>query len=606
MDISSILLAPAVKDALSLFRERLSKKLDRRAPTWQPVFDRLEDYVGDVLRWSSRIQFFGMPEAKDIDDATVDLRLSEPRRFRSPASVTGSIGEADLLSGAQNYVILGDPGSGKSTTLKRLARAVMLGGPTGQEDLYRYPLVIRLREHVSSTEPDIVLANTVGIPYELRAAGESDQHYATGDQRLADVIPKFLDIANAVLMLDGLDELPQQTRKLFEEWVVALTYRLSASKILITSRSGDYYRHLDGFNLVELCPLRPEQARAIAQKWLPDADEFLKLLGNVPYYDVTDRPLLLSQLIVLFRRQGTLPEQPSHIYRRLLRLLLEDWDKERGISRVSRYAGFDPDRKADFLAALSYHMTYKLRRTSFTLTDLAAVYGRIHQLFGLPRKEALEVAEEIASHSGLIVASGDGFEFSHLSFQEYLCAYHLVREPFPDHLERYAADYPAPLAVAVAISASPANWFAGLILNRPPFNLQSLRSFLARLRLERPMFDTSAALGMAVMLLVHESAEDPDLRYNIQFLLEDSAVLDSIRQALLFYALPGQEQKRPGEIVLRATSHLQSRFRYKTPERVSVPEQTLSQILKERPVSIPVEGRDVDIVRLDESGKIFY
>lgn len=607
----TLLVSPAVKEIAALARERLTKRLDKATPSWASVFERLEDYVGEVLRWSSRIQFFGMPEAEDTETATINLKLSlQPRRFRNASSsASATIGESELLASPQHYVVLGEPGSGKSTTVKRLVRAVLLDEPSDPEDIYRYPVVIRLREHVSATDPDVVLATTVGIAHTCVDEGKDVSSAMVGDERLSDVVPRFLNEANAILMLDGLDELPENTRHQFEDWIVRLSYRLDGSKILVTSRSGDYYRHLDGFNLLELCPLDPEQARAIAQKWLTNADEFFTALEALPYRDIADRPLLLSQLIVLFRREGVLPEQPSHVYRRLLRLLLEDWDKERGITRSSRYAGFDADRKADFLAALSYHLTYKYQRSSFTLWDLASVYSYIHRLFGLPQAQAREVSEEIASHSGLIVASGSGYEFSHLSFQEYLCATHIVREPFPEHLDRYVATYPGPLAVAVAISASPANWFTGLILKDThfrSFSPETLHSFLARLKTERPLFDVSAGLGIAVMRLFYESRKHHLLRQELRFLFEDDAVLESIARALGFYEIRPNEKYRSGDMIFYARGELVSRFQYQTPETVALPEAVVVRIIKKRMASVKVAGESGQTLTLNSQGVLEY
>lgn len=603
----SVFVGPVMKEFFALAKSRLAKKLDKSAPSWTPIFDRMEEYLGGVLRWSSRIQFFGMSEAEDTDYATVGLRFGfEPRRFRGMGSTGITIGEPDLLTDINHYVILGDPGSGKTTTLKRLARAVMVNEAISSTDIYRYPVVLLLREHVAATDPERIVADVLGIPYEVLQDRVGPGFCVSGKEPLFDVIVRFLNASNAIMMLDGLDELPERTRRLFEKWAVKLSYRLEGSKIIITARSGDYYRHLDGFNVLELCPLAPDQARQIAERWLHNPDEFLQTLRDLPYHDVADRPLLLTQLIILFRREGALPEQPSHVYRRLLRLLLEDWDKERGINRSTRYAGFDPDRKADFLAALSYRLTYRVNNTWFTIQDLTSVYKRLHHLFGLPQSEAAQVAEEIASHSGLINASGSGYEFSHMSFQEYLCACHLVREPFPEHLEQYVADRPGPLAVAVAISSSPANWFAGLILKEIPFRAfsrESFRSFLSRLQLERPMFDISIELGIAAMLLFYESASDSNLREAIRFLFQDASVLDSMGRALRFYVVPWDEQARAGEFLLRASLKPTGRFSFEMPETVSLPEHTLVEILKRRDIPVAVVGgEEMHLLRLDEKG----
>jgi hypothetical protein len=264
----SMFLTPVIKEVYGLAKERLSKRLDKSTPAWASIFERMEDYIGEVLRWSSRIQFFGMPEAEETDTATVGLRLGiQPRRFRTTAGAGSTIGEADVLINQNHYVILGDPGSGKTTTLKRLCRAVMLNEAMSSEDIYRYPVVILLRDHVAAKVPELVLADVLGVPYEVEYDAEGNPFGVSGKTRLSILLPRFLNASNAILMLDGLDELPETTRRKFEKWAVQLSFKLDRSKIVITSRSGDYSRHLDGFNVLELCPLAPEQAREIAGRW---------------------------------------------------------------------------------------------------------------------------------------------------------------------------------------------------------------------------------------------------------------------------------------------------------------------------------------------------
>src|SRR5947209_17340551 len=79
--------------------------------------DRLDYHLREVAAWSSVIQIFGMIDPKDTDDATVPLGIDLPRRF-SDLRARGTIRqETDLLEDDRHYVVLGDPGSGKTTTL---------------------------------------------------------------------------------------------------------------------------------------------------------------------------------------------------------------------------------------------------------------------------------------------------------------------------------------------------------------------------------------------------------------------------------------------------------------------------------------------------------
>ena len=104
------------------------------------------------------------------------------------------------------------------------------------------------------------------------------------------------------------------------------------------------------------------------------------------------------------------------------------------------------------LSHLSYHITYKTGSRRFSHQDLVDAYKKICETFQLPPGEANQVADELESHTGLIIYSGfEQYEFSHPSIQEYLCAYYLMRDPDCENMIEYLIEYLAPVAVATAM-----------------------------------------------------------------------------------------------------------------------------------------------------------
>src|SRR6185369_1597272 len=218
--------------------------------------------------------------------------------------------------------------------------------------------------------------------------------------------------------------------------------------------------------------------------------------------------LLLMQLLYLFKEDGQLPEQPSLIYRKTIRLILKEWDNERSINRISNYSRFDPDIKIDYLSELAYLLTYKIKTKRFSEDHLIDCYSKMYNSYQLPEQDALLVTNEIESHSGIIVKSGHNhFEFSHLSLQEYLCANYLVREPYSDYIAVYVAEYPAPLAIATILASNASKWFASLIL-RPTvysaFSHQTIIDFIFRLLLEVPYFKRDIYLGCSMLRIIFD------------------------------------------------------------------------------------------------------
>lgn len=480
----------------------------------QPDLQRLlSSHLLQVANWSRDIQLFGMPKPLEID-TTVPLSFETiPRKFRGTRP-SERISEESLLEQVGHAVVLGDPGSGKTTLMKRLVRRLLLDEPTEHDSRFEYPILVRLRLIESKSPIGVVIADAIGLKYRVEifeaAADAKKYRFLVGDEQLDIVLGSLLDATGAIIFLDGLDEIPSVHRRSMEDSILEFSLRLTRSRIILSCRSGDYQRNLGRFTLLELCPLDKEQVCAIAGMWLAEPGEFLAALDSVPYGDLAERPLFLCQLLVYFKNIGYLPDQPASVYRSTTRLMLEDWDRRRGVTRVSKYSRFSPDDKHEFLSSLAHELTYKLRSTAFTSDDLALAYRQVCSSFDLPKSEFRQVAEEIETHTGIIVQSGpETYEFSHLSLQEYLCAHYLVRDPFSELLIGYLRDYPAPIAVAVSIAASPSNWLAGLLLREdvPIVAGRVVRSFLSRLVQERPRFSLSLGLGLASLFLLSGANE---------------------------------------------------------------------------------------------------
>ncbi len=328
--------------------------------------------------------------------------------------------------------------------------------------------------------------------------------YFIGGYDLRQTIIDIIENSNSLLFFDGLDEVSYRIKDDIFSQIENLSFKLQNTKIIVTCRSGDYYRNLEGFRVLEITPLSKKQIHDIASKWIDNPITFLNSLQNLPYFDITDRPLLLTNLLYLFKRSGDLPEQPSLVYKKIIRLLLEEWDEQRGITRISKYSKFDSERKLEFLSSLSFHLTYRIHAKTFSLRNLEVCYQNICDIFNLPQEEAQQVAREIETHNGIVVRTGDGYEFSHFSIQEFLAANHIVRSPYSNVIKEYICSYPAPVAIAVSISSEPSKWFAGLILNDnicSYFNNNNISSFLDRLRNERPSFSVDSELGYAIIKL---------------------------------------------------------------------------------------------------------
>jgi predicted NACHT family NTPase len=540
---------------LEIVRRLLDAFAQHRLKPPQPpeIEAMVAGHIAEVARWTGRIEFFGLSLAKDTDQDTIDLFLSIPRKFRG-VRFTPLQNESSLLESGRNYVLLGDPGAGKTTTLKRLARFVLTHAPQSAGDDSDYPIVIRLRELDDTDVLDQKLGRLFGVEQKLldlpkppdgkELTEQSIQRRFVGSEQLATAVAMLLDTTHALLLLDGLDEVAPELRTFTERQISRLAEKCQHAKIIVTCRSGDYNAHLPNFDVVELAPLEPPQISDIAHRWTKTPNEFLEKLRKQSYLDLASRPLFLCQLLVLYEERGLIPDQPADVVELIIRLAIDEWDiKHKKLPRLSRYGAFDTNQKRDFLAHLAFWLTYELREQQFTSSSLASAYLELHERFRLPYGESEAVVRELETHTGIFVDAGrDRFEFSHLSLQEYLCATYVVRESISERFARYLLDKPAPIAIACALAPRPEHWLPSVLLNRnvlPVFGHINMEALFARILQERPRFIVDASLGFLALTIMTRT---PSVDGYTRRFLTAQIVEQSTARALEYYDVTRNKQ----------------------------------------------------------------
>lgn len=450
------------------------------------------DHHGYVSRWCQERHSVSLATVP-VDAPTIDLSFrTVPRRL----GVAGKeLDELDVLVDPSHVAVLGDLGAGKTTTLRRLASYVALEPQTPADDQWKFVVLVVCREERwDATDLYHVLGKAVGV------AGKLFEDLDNPESRIRHI----LDVG-ALVIIDGLDEVPPRFRSTVERHITQLGRHLTTAKIVVSCRSADYVAPLEGFEIAEIRPLSPAQIKGLVEQILggEEAVAFYRALRGHPAAELANRPLFLTYMAAIYKRRGTIPERPIELYEAITRLVIQEWDEQRGVRRVSNWAAFGIDDKRRFLADLAYELT---RQEVFRFEEwlLIDVYEVLAERYELPKAQARQVAQELESHTGLLVEAGDRhYEFSHAALQEYLAADAMVRAPAATR-QGWWTTFPAVAAITVAMSSDPNKWLSDLI-SQMPSNLDDLRplkAFLDRLGQERPRFTRSAELGNELLRLV--------------------------------------------------------------------------------------------------------
>lgn len=507
-----------------------------------------------ISDWSSSISFKDLRKEREFTSSYVDLdTYLMPRNSHVDKRESSQTRQliSTITDETKHVVVLGTPGAGKTTSMKKLCRSVLEAAgeahrPNG------FPILIRFRT-LNYRAADFPILRFLESLFKV----EIDFHEADLNEISTitmEVLCGVLDSLDAILILEGFDEIPTpegKNRVLHE--IREMAERLSSSKMILTCRTGEFPYDVPKVREYEIAPLNGFQIRKFARKWLgSECNDFVSQVKNSPYYDATIRPLALAHLCAIYKRIGRIPSKPKTMYRKLVSLLLDDWDQQRSIIRQSAYANFETDEKFEFLSNLAFQLTIDGILGEFDSGRLAGTYLLICAHFGLPKskKEAIKVATEIEGHTGLFVRCGfDSYEFAHKSIQEYLTAEYLVRLPGLSKLAGKLDQLGAELAVATAISSDPNFYFSNLILNH--FNTENrltaffLYPFLSRLMVERSDITSCEEVTLALLHIIGHPTLDEEteyLQYNdfIRPLLPKAA----LRSLKKYYSIESRDVER--------------------------------------------------------------
>jgi len=463
-----------------------------------------------VSKWCSTFSFRDLKEPRKLSNSYVELEsYLIPREIHYCKSQVLKKRKlvATVLNDSKHAIVLGTPGAGKTTSMKKVASHVI---ENEYKTSHSQILLIRFRALKSSNSKSPLLDGINDI-LQCRVSYNDDFINKDDIDKLKfHVVTKILNETNTLLVLEGYDEISENiVKNQVSGEIRKFAAELNKARMVITCRTGEFRYDIENLIPYEIAPLDHSQIEEFSSKWLGDDYLiFMEELKRTPYYDTAIRPLTLGHLCAIYERYKSIPEKPKTIYKKVVNLLLEEWDEQRSITRESNYAKFEVDQKFELLSNIAYELTANGARGEFTDAQLRAAYSSICQDYGLSdvKSEAEEVIREIESHTGIFVRSGvDKFDFSHKSIQEFLSADYLVRLPLHFIDDSIIEGLGTELAVATSISSNSSMYLSDVLLNvyqRERLTNNFIQPFLSRLIVEKPDFTLRPEFAIALLYLM--------------------------------------------------------------------------------------------------------
>jgi len=333
----------------------------------------------------------------------------------------------EAVKGHNKLMVLGKPGSGKTTFLKYLAMQCI----EGQFKENRVPWFITLKKY-SETSRHPSLVKYIAKKFSDCGVAEAEVN-----------IDKLLRQGKVFLLLDGLDEVRKEyVEKVLIE-IQELSENFAKNLVVVTCRIAAKEYTVDNFTEVEIADFDPEQIKTFAQNWFQSGDQkkterFIKKLeDNEPIQELATSPLLLTLLCLVFNEKDELPSIRSDLYEEAIELLLVNWDLSRTINRDTAYSSLSIEQKKDLLSQIAF-TTFMQKDYFFKKKEIKTYISQFIQELSptsahpedVLERNSKAILKSIEAQHGLLVERAKGiYSFSHLTFHEYFAAREIVAKP---------------------------------------------------------------------------------------------------------------------------------------------------------------------------------
>jgi hypothetical protein len=444
----------AVNHFAELYINILGIDLDQK--TKKLIYQASKQYILNYQKRYNRLRVLGMSQFVNLDDIYTEVQCLEPddlwhfesltaleRNFRQNGSRRLTNENSARQNGitianqCQYLMILGQPGAGKSTFLRKIGLETLKGNSKQIRGKY-VPVLIELKQFAGN---EVNILNII-----------ANEFLACQLPQAEEFTNKLLNQGKLLLLFDGLDEVPNKNFELVIDKIRDFVEKNNQNKFIISCRTAAYRQKFKDFKEFIIADFDNQQIKQFIHNWFySEVDKKLgtaekcwnKINSEEATRELARTPLLLTFLCLEYDESQDLPKKKATLYGNALDILLRRWASEKRLPYEPVYRQLGIDLEKIMLAEIAYD-NFAADKLFFSQQEvLNQIQKFLSNNDNAPKNlDPGKILDAITIEQGILVERArDVFSFSHLTLQEYLTAQYiydnrlvekLVTEHLPD------------------------------------------------------------------------------------------------------------------------------------------------------------------------------
>ena len=360
---------------------------------------------------------------RDYYDENLENKYRESKQRRFNFRDDGKKDGLLLANQKQYLMVLGDPGIGKSTFLRKVGLEAL----KGNKDSYQHSLTPVLLELKNFKENEINIQALIEEEFKI-----------CGFPNVEKNISNKLEKGELLILLDGLDEVPTANVYNVIEKIQDFVDRHHKNRFILSCRTAAR-THLRQFTDIEIVEFDDQQIQSFIEHWFSSeldrknetAKNCWELLQKEEYKsakELAHTPLLLTFLCLVYDENQSFPTNRSRLYQDALRILLEKWSAEKRLpNRGLVYENLSIEQEEILLSEIAYQNFVADKLFLEKREIVKQIKDHLKQNLNAPQHlDGEKVLKTIEIEQGILVERArDIYSFSHLTLQEYLTAQYI-------------------------------------------------------------------------------------------------------------------------------------------------------------------------------------